>query len=96
MLGRQPILILQTGEMIIHNLAFGDLQRHTDQLSLDELLAADRHAELNALTAIGQRRIKAGFSRSHSAPGNTKAGLIQTGEWGAMGAPALHCFSWPC
>lgn len=74
--GRQAVLIFQAGEVVIHDLGFGDFQGHLDQLFLDQLFARDGHTELDALPAVGQGRIKTGFGCAHGAPRNAEACLV--------------------
>ena len=59
LVGGQAVLVFEAGEVVIHELALGNLQGHVDELFLDELLAGNRHAELHALAAVVERRVEA-------------------------------------
>ena len=65
-----------------------DLTDHLAQLRLDELLLADRDTELVARARVLEGAFEARLGRTHCAPGDSEARLVQTTEWAPKALPA--------
>ena len=72
LVGGQAVLVFEAGEVVIHELALGNLQGHVDELFLDELLAGNRHAELHA-GGCSRAPSRSTPWRRLEPPGNAKA-----------------------
>ena len=79
LIGSQTVLVFEAGEVVVHELAFGNLQGHLDELFLDELLAGNRHAKLDALAAVVERRVEARLGSAQGPPGDAEARLVEAG-----------------
>jgi hypothetical protein len=79
-LGHPGALIQQTAQLQRALKAQRDFSLHVGELLLNQLRAGNRLAEDHALHGVIARRMPAKFRRTHRAPGNTVARLVQAAE----------------
>ncbi len=80
LVGAQPLAVLEPAEAECEKHAVGQLDRHLGQLVLGQLEGGDGTTELLPLHAVGQGCLESGSGRTHGAPDDAVASLVQAGQ----------------